>query len=245
VGAWASVVAVPPARADGAPAPPLAESLAGEALRDYETARGLLLFHDGVGALLRFRGVYEQVHDPRLLANMALCERELGHPAREADLLERALSEGKMLFTPEQRAQAQSLLDAALADVGRLVVTVNVPGAAVAIDDSPVGASPLAGGLRVDRGVHRVDVKKPGFARWSRDVRVTDGGPTAIGVTLVPATVDRAATRRDDVGAPVWLWAVGGAVAAVTIVVAGAFVFHSSEAHSTTGATSSPLTVSW
>jgi hypothetical protein len=172
------------------PPPPLGETLTGDTLREYQAARELLSYHDDVGALVRFTRLYDQLHDARLLANMALCEKDLGHPGRAAALFERALGEGASLFPPEQLAQLRQLLDACLALSGRLRVSTGVAGAAIAIDDHVVGTSPLAADVPVDRGVHRLRVTKAGYREWTRDVTVTETAVTAVDAMLDPDTPD-------------------------------------------------------
>src|SRR3954463_12307468 len=78
-----------------APAPkPLSQSLSGEAQAAYKSAK--LLFEDGdhVGALTKFKRAFELSNDPRLLWNMAVCEKELRHYARSAGLVSRYVKEG-------------------------------------------------------------------------------------------------------------------------------------------------------
>jgi hypothetical protein len=183
------------------PPPPLAETLSGDALRDYQTARALLLYHDEVGALVRFTRVYDAVHDPRLLANMGLCEKGMGHPAYAADFFERALRDGAALFPPEQAGQLRAMLAEADAAAGKVRVSVDVPGAAVLVDDRAIGPSPLAAAVRVDRGTHRVRVAKAGYREWVRDVSVEGANEAAVDVSLeadVPAGTVRVTTSPDN-----------------------------------------------
>jgi hypothetical protein len=183
-----------PARAAPEPpvAPPLSESLKGESLNDYQTARVLLRSRDDVGALIRFTRIYDREHDPRLLANMGLCEKDMEHPARAAELFERALRDGAALFSPDQLAQVRQLLNASVAAAGRARVTVDVPGAAVVVDDRPVGTSPLTTDLLVDRGTHRVRVSKAGYRDWTRDVAVPEASVAAVDASLQPDVPDGA-----------------------------------------------------
>jgi hypothetical protein len=200
--------------------------------------------------------------------------------------------------------QILQLLGACRAAAGRLRVSVDVPGATIAIDDHVIGTSPIASEAIVDRGTRRVRVTKAGYRDWTGDVIVDETGAATIGVTLDPETSDgvvrvvtapgnvvtldgrtvskgsgqaRVAagshalvvaadgmlpyrtelavrdgetrtvevTLHEDRHAPTWLWAVGGTVLGVAIVVAAASVFHSSGTHAASGASSSPLTVSW
>ncbi len=175
-----------PGAAQGAE--PLTERLSGDARRDYDDARVLLAYHDDVGALVRFRRVYAEVPDPRLLANMGLCEKDLQHFARAASFFQRALAEGADLFTPAQTAQLRAMLDESLPRTSRLRVAVDPPGAEVLVDDGNMGTAPLASDVLVDHGGHRVEVRKAGYRTVVRQVAVADAGPVPVDVHLEPLT---------------------------------------------------------
>jgi hypothetical protein len=172
-----------PAAPPSGPAP-LAERLTGDAREDYETGRLLLSHHDEVGAMVRFRRAYRQTPDPRLLANMALCEKGMQHYGRAATLFQRALDEGGALFTAGQAAQIRGLIAECLPRTGLLRVTVDVPGALVRIDDEPAGRAPLPADVRVDRGNHRVDVTSSGYRPFVREVPIVDDAPVTIDAHL-------------------------------------------------------------
>src|SRR5262245_25502031 len=85
------------AHAQAAPAPraaasspqSLAESLPGEARANYDAGRVLFEDQDYAGALVKFERAFKHTPDPRLLWNMAACEKSLRHYARALELLER------------------------------------------------------------------------------------------------------------------------------------------------------------
>jgi PEGA domain len=181
-----SFAAAPPPTVS--PAAPLSERLSGSARIDYDDARVLLLYHDEIGALVRFRRVYAEVPDPRLLANMGLCEKNLQHFARAASFFQRALAEGAPLFTPTQTTQIQAMLDECLPRTARIRVAVDPPGAEVLVDDGSMGPAPLASDVLVDRGTHRIEVRKAGYRTAVRDVPVADAGPVAFPIKLEPLT---------------------------------------------------------
>ncbi|HEY0466020.1 MAG TPA: hypothetical protein VGC79_17540, partial [Polyangiaceae bacterium] len=99
------------AQAPGAPQPAplpvtgsLADSLKGMAKADYAAAK--ILYEDGdfQGALQKLKASYEAAKDPRLLWNMAACEKNLRHYAEVARLVDRYLAEGGALVSPQDRA---------------------------------------------------------------------------------------------------------------------------------------------
>jgi hypothetical protein len=228
-------IAAPAALAQTAPPSspaPLAERLTGSARDDYEAGRLSLSYHDNVGAMVRFRRAYRQTPDPRLLANMALCEKEMQHYGRAASLFERALDEGGALFTPGQVAQIRALIGECLPRTGLLRVTVDVPGAQVRVDDEPAGRAPLPADVRVDRGNHRVEVTSSGHRPFVAEVPVADENPVPVevhlerqvpdAVVLVRAPADAAvAIDGRNVGRGVWQGRVAAGKHALRVTADG------------------------
>ncbi|MFO0686559.1 MAG: PEGA domain-containing protein [Sandaracinus sp.] len=112
-----------------------------------------------------------------------------------------------------------------------LLVTVNVDGADVSIDDVSVGHSPVAA-TRVAPGAHRVDVARDGYAAAHRQVDVAPGEQERLDVSLEPldpalvaATTSSAQQAEADRAAsePPWYeqWYVWVGVGAGVVVVAG------------------------
>src|SRR5688572_33443050 len=70
---------------------PLSEALTGDAKAAYEG--GKLLYGDGdfAGARVKFQAAYETAKDPRLLWNVAVCEKGLRHYAKVVELTKKYL----------------------------------------------------------------------------------------------------------------------------------------------------------
>jgi hypothetical protein len=168
------------------PPAPLAESLTGEAKTDYELAR--LLYQDGdfAGALAKLRSSFERSSDPRLLWNMAACEKNLRHYAAVLELVERYLREGGERLTPLDREEAGALIQTVRAFVVELRLEVNEPGASVAFDGVPKGITPLGQPLRVDMGTHQIRVSKPGFKDFVSNAELAGGRALSLPIVLVP-----------------------------------------------------------
>lgn len=154
---------------------PLAQSLAGEAKTQYDVAK--ILYRDGdyAGALARFRRAYDVAHDPRLLWNMAACEKNLRHYVKVLRLVDTYLKDGGALVTAEDRAEARTFEAAVRALVGELRVDVAEPGATVSIDDVVVGTTPVAAPVLADQGARKIRVVKSGFRPAERSVDVAGG----------------------------------------------------------------------
>lgn len=70
---------------------------------------------------------------------------------------------------------------------GSLLLTVGEPGAAVKVDDSQIGTTPLEGRVALPAGPHLVEVEKKGFVTVRKDVRIVPSGLVEVQVTLVPS----------------------------------------------------------
>jgi len=66
---------------------PLAQTLTGDAKAAYDAAKLLVGDGDFAGAAIKFRAAFDQSHDPRLLWNIAACEKNQRHYARTIALL--------------------------------------------------------------------------------------------------------------------------------------------------------------
>jgi hypothetical protein len=211
--------------------PPLADALQGPAKTAYSS--GGLLYKNGnfAGAELKYKQAYDLAKDPRLLFNMAVCEKERHRYARMQELLSRYEEEAGSRLTAEDRARADAALAAIKDLVGTVKVTVNVPGAEVSADDEPVGTTPLSAPLAIDLGTHKISVRKDGFEPVTVTFEVQGGGSLDEPITLVekapparPVAPDTEGATKRDVGASPghaleWSLVVGGNAAGVGGVV--------------------------
>jgi hypothetical protein len=202
---------------------PLSATLQGSARADYEAARHDLAERDFAAALARFTRAYQRVPDPRLLANIALCEQSLNHCARATELFEDALTTGSALFSPAQISEIRSRIEACRPPVapapivrdGALTVRAG-PGDRIALDGRVVAEG--SWDARVPIGTHALAVTAEGMLPFGASVVVEENQTHTFDVTLEP-----------DRRAPTWLWVTGGVIAAATVVVAAAAVFRASD----------------
>src|SRR5205085_12663957 len=92
-------------RAPPAAAGTLAETLTGSAKQDYEAGRVLFEDQDYAGALLKFQHAFETTPDPRLLWNMAACEKSARNYASALALLERYRKQSDLKLSEAQRGE--------------------------------------------------------------------------------------------------------------------------------------------
>jgi PEGA domain len=203
-----SLLASPAAAAQtdaGAPrrAAPLSESLWGVAREAYDSATALVAAHDFAGALAKYKEAYDASNDPRLLFDMAVCDRDLHAYARMQRLLLRYLQEVGEALSPEARADVDAALATIHALVGTVRLAVSEPGAGVTVDDEPVGMTPLPGPFTVDAGKHTLRVKKPGFDTVEQVIDVPGGNEATVAITFVGLVPSARLTVAADPGATI------------------------------------------
>ncbi len=120
---------------------------------------------------------------------------------------------------PALRMAVRRLLSIEDEDPGSLAMSANEPGAAVFVDEIPMGELPMPAIDALAAGKHRVRVSKDGFFEWSSDVFVSPGGATPLWAELSKKPPEWYETW--------WFWTMAGAVVvggavATTIAVATA-----------------------
>jgi hypothetical protein len=175
--------AAPPAAPAGA-AKPLSESLSGMARAEYEAGRILYADKDFGNAIVKFQKAHELANDPRLLWNIAVCQKNLRRYARMLATIRRYQHEAASLLTEEERAQSAEIVKTVESFVSGLKVTSNEAGAEVFVDEEKVGQTPLTEPVIVDVGVRKIKVVKPGFKDALLTREIVGGGQVAIDVQL-------------------------------------------------------------
>jgi hypothetical protein len=185
--------AQPPPVTDVAPAPaptptsgtrPLNESLSGMAKAEYEGGRVLYADRDYPNAIIKFEKAHELSGDPRLLWNVAVCEKNMRRYARMLRTIRRYQSEAAKVLTPEERQQAAEIIKTVESFVSALTLTTNEAGADVYVDDDKLGQTPLAEPLMVDVGKRRIRLIKPGFKDAVVTPEIVGGGTLVLDMPL-------------------------------------------------------------
>jgi PEGA domain len=172
----------PPAPPAPAGPPSVAQALTGEAKTDYEAGKVLLVDGDFASALLKFDAAYQRSKEPRILWNMAVCEKNLRHYAKVTKLLRRYKEEGASLLSAKDVQEAEDLLWALQTLTAGLKIRVDQPDAEVYVDEELVGKTPLEKPIVVDIGTRKVRVTKEGFVQLVQAVTV--GGAPEIPLDL-------------------------------------------------------------
>jgi hypothetical protein len=175
---------------------PLGQSLTGDARAAYDSAK--LLFEDGdhTGALTKFKSAFELSKDPRLLWNMAVCEKELRHYARSAGLVSRYLSEGGKAISAEQRRNASDTQAALRAFYSEVDLSGAPDGATVLVDGVALGQIPLTEPLLVDLGAHKLRLELDGYAPFETSIDVPGSNRFEVPVVLSVAPIAEPAVAQ-------------------------------------------------
>jgi hypothetical protein len=192
----ATTPATPPAPA---PSRPLADSLKGPAFDAYQSAKLLFANGDYQGSLTKFEQAYDLSKDPRLLFNVAICDKNVRRYAATQRMLRKYVQEMGTRIAPADQAAVDAALAAIQGLVGTVKLSVSEQGASVAVDGEAAGTTPLADPLAVDLGKHTLTVKKDGFVTSEQPFEVAGGNELAVTVTLAPEVhVARLLVRTED-----------------------------------------------
>lgn len=186
------VVSAGAARADapkkaapqGGPLRPLSQTLSGPAKADFEAAKLLANDGDFAGAIIKFQSAYDASKDPRLLWNVAFCQKNMRHYAKVIATLRRYLDEGSATLSAADKKDAQDLIAMIEPFTTRATLRVSEDGAQITVDDEPAGVSPLAAPVLVDLGEHKVRVAKEGFVTYEKPLSVGGAADATVDIKL-------------------------------------------------------------
>jgi hypothetical protein len=185
-----------PAAPEPTPAgpPSLADSLTGEAKADYDAAKLLYGNGDNTGSLVKFMAAYDKSKDPRLLWNVAACEKNLHHYASVLAYLRTYLTEGQAVLSDAEKLDAEALIKAIQPLTAALELSVSEPGARVYVDDALVGETPLAAPVVVDVGTRKIRIEKDGFEPYREALTIGDSPHIKIVAKLEKPVTDATLT---------------------------------------------------
>lgn len=150
-------------------------------------ARGVerMRAQDFVGAAEQFEKAYEIAPFAVILYNLGIAYDKLDRPIEAVDALQKVIDAPGNLRA-DRVARAKEIVAEQNKRIGRLLVTVDQPGAEVRIDGNGVGNTPLPGPHPVGAGTHFLVVLKSGFAPFRKEVKVAGQATETVSVTLEP-----------------------------------------------------------
>jgi hypothetical protein len=183
--------ALPPASAAAKPGAAEPAKPAGPPPSPAEVKKARELWYRGVDAFRNgryeearqaFSECYALMPKSDVLRNLSISEIQSGHYVAGARHLTTLLSGSDL--PANVREEATKRLAQAEAQIGKLNISVDVPGSTVNIDGAPVGRSPLEGSWYIEPGQHEVNVSKQGYPTETRQVYALAGVAMPINISL-------------------------------------------------------------
>lgn len=141
----------------------LAEELEGEARLSFDQGKELFEHGDFRTAHAKFRSVYEQSKNPRVLWNLAACSSREKRYARAIAEAERFLAEGGTSLSDEQVGRAVNFVREMKAFVAEVSLSVSPADAAVTLDREATKLTQGAAKVFLELGAHELLLEREGF----------------------------------------------------------------------------------
>ena len=159
---------------------------------EYEAGRILFADGDYKNAVVKFREAHKVSKDPRLLWNIAVCQKFLRQYSKMLTSIRRYRKEAKATMTPADREQADAIVETVTGFISDLKLTVDQANAQVFVDGEMVGVTPLVERVTMDVGNRTLTIRKDGFKPDEREIVVPGGGE----VKDRRANAERSASRH-------------------------------------------------
>lgn len=186
---------------------PIRDELPPDARRSWNAAIELYEAKDFRGARVEFMRAYDLSHNPRVLFNVGVCDKNLTRYARAVEVWTRQLQEGSSKLSEDEAQATRAAIAAVEQFVSTVQVSSNVDGATLFIDDESIGTSPFSSPVAIDVGRHSLRLHKQGFQDQTVDVTIAGGKPEQVAFKLEPVvrTALVTATVPDVPGATVFM----------------------------------------
>jgi hypothetical protein len=164
--------------------------------------RGVALYNeaDYRAALVEFRRAYEIAPNVAVLYNIGEAYYQLQNYAAALSTLNRYLAESGA--AAPHRREVEQTIDTLQSRVGKVAITTNVPSCDIAVDDEPVGMTPLAEPILVSIGRRKITVARDGRVAETRFVDVAAGDTVELTLSLGDAPRARPLTTPASPAAP-------------------------------------------
>jgi hypothetical protein len=152
--------------------------------------RGVEYVHDGdlKGALIEFKRAYAVSPNYRVLYNLGQVANALGRYTEAQDYFQRYLNDGQDEISSDRKRDVEAHLNKLAGRIATLVLSTNVPGAEIFVDEVSVGTSPLQGPVKVSSGTRTVAAIAHGRPRVSQVIDVAGGDTVALQLSFAPSS---------------------------------------------------------
>jgi hypothetical protein len=199
LGAWLWAV---PSGASEAPEPP------GDASPEQDAATraarrhfqsGVKLYRDTnySGALAEFEAAYRDKPGPGSLQNVALSLKALFRYAEASETLKLLLERHHTELAEREQAAVRAAIDELEALIGTLKLSVAPETANVSVNGREIGVEERQRGIKLNVGEHVIIAEAPGYARYSRIVRIAGQQAVRAEVSLQATSGFLQVTTRD------------------------------------------------
>jgi tetratricopeptide (TPR) repeat protein len=207
--------------------------------------RGVTLYNeaDYRAALVEFQRAYDIAPNAAVLYNIGQTYFQLQNYAAALTTLQRYLSEAET--NASHRAEVEQTVDTLQSRVGKIAITASTPNCEIAVDDEPVGKTPLRDPVLVSVGRRKVTATCSDRAAETRFVAVVAGDTVPLTLALsdtgtAPAAPPSKAPPEPSNPYVTWGWVTTGVLGAGAITT-GVFAYLASrdlkDARSTLGST--------
>jgi hypothetical protein len=144
--------------------------------------RGVEYVHDGdlKGALIEFKRAYAVSPNYRVLYNLGQVANALGRYTEAQDYFQRYINDGQEEITTDRKRDVEAHLSKLAGRIATLVLSTNVAGAEIFVDEVSVGTSPLQGAVKVSSGTRTIAAISNGRPRVSQVIDVAGGDTVAL-----------------------------------------------------------------
>ncbi len=161
----------------------LEDSLTDDAREQFSAGLRLYKASEFGAARESFLAAYARSGEPRVLYNVAVCDKALGKYARAIRSLRRSLMTTDRPLPAEYAQRAAESIATLSRYVAFVTVDSAVEGAAFAVDDEPVTENPTA----LETGPHTITATREGYEDASMTVSVKAGESQRVTVPLTPS----------------------------------------------------------
>ena len=157
---------------------------------------GVEYYRDGdlKGALIEFKRAYAASPNFRVLYNLGQVSSELRDYVEAQRYFQRYLRDGGGDIDPSRRREVESSIAKLSGRIATVVVSCNLEGAEVFVDDVSVGRTPLDQPLKLSVGTRRISAAISGSRRVTKVVDAGGGETVFVQLELAPAPAAVAAT---------------------------------------------------
>jgi hypothetical protein len=163
------------------------DQLPPDAQKQWDSAIALYEKGQWDGARTSFFAAWEASKNPRVLFNVAVCDKNLGRYARAIETLKKELADGKGQLSPDEETAVKAQISGLEQFVAELTIDVSEPGAEVFVDEAKVGTTPLPAPVPVQVGERHVRVVKAGFIEGRETIELKGGASGRVTVKLAPS----------------------------------------------------------